>query len=303
MRMRLMTILAMITLTAVFAAAQGQPDFSKVEVKITEIAPSLYTLEGQGGTMGALVGPDGVFVVDAQFAPLTEKLVAAVRRVTEQPIKYLVNTHVHPDHTGGNENFGKMGVLLFSRDQLRDRLVRPAGNAPSAPAAALPKVTYDGPVTLHLNGQNIQLIPIRAAHTDGDTLVRFPAADVIFSGDFFRSAGYPNIDRALGGTLAGMLNGLGQTIGMMGPNTKIVPGHGAIVDRNFVTAHRDMIVTLRDRVAGLKRQGKTQQEVIAAKLTADFDSKVPGATAMTADRFIGQLYDELPAPVRAQGSN
>ena len=130
-----------------------------------------------------------------------------------------------------------------------------------------------------------------------------PAADVIFTGDFFRSMGYPNIDRALGGTLTGMLNGLGQTIGMMGPNTKAVPGHGPTVDRNFITAHRDMIITLRDRVAGLKRQGKTQQEVIAAKLTADLDSKVPGATAMTADRFIGQLYDELPAPVRAQGSN
>jgi cyclase len=303
MRTRWITILAMIAATAVVAAAQGQPDFSKVEVKITELAPSLYTLEGQGGTMGALVGPDGVFVVDAQFAPLTEKLVAAIRRVTEQPIKYMVNTHVHNDHTGGNENFGKMGVLLFSRDQLRERLIRPAGNAASAPPAALPKVTYDGPVTLHLNGQNIQLIPIRAAHTDGDTLVRFPGSDVIFTGDFFRSMGYPNIDRALGGSLVGMLDGLGQTIGMMGPNTKAVPGHGNIVDRTFVTAHRDMIVTLRDRVAGLKRQGKTQQEVIAAKLTADFDSKVPGATAMTADRFIGQLFDELPTPVRPQGSN
>ena len=298
------TLLAAVILIASAAIAQNaQQDFSKVEIKTTKISDKFYTLEGQGGTMGALVGPDGVFVVDAQFAPLTEKLVAAVRRVTETPIKYLVNTHVHNDHTGGNENFGKMGVLLFSRDQLRDRLVRPAGNAASAPPAALPKVTYDGPVTLHLNGQNIQLIPIRAAHTDGDTLVRFPASDVIFTGDFFRSMGYPNIDRALGGTLNGMLNGLAQTIGMMGPNTKVVPGHGTIVDRNVVTTHRDMIVTLRDRVAGLKRQAKTQQEVIAAKLTADFDSKVPGATAMTADRFIGQLYDELPAPVRPQGSN
>jgi cyclase len=303
MRMRLIGILVLIAGMSVAAVAQGQPDFSKVEVKITEIAPSLYTLEGQGGTMGALVGPDGVFVVDAQFAPLTEKLVAAIRRVTEQPIKYLVNTHVHNDHTGGNENFGKMGVLLFSRDQLRDRLIRPGGNAASAPPAALPKVTYDGPVTLHLNGQNIRLIPIRAAHTDGDTAVFFPGSDVIFTGDFFRSMGYPNIDRANGGTLNGMLNGLAQTIGMMGPKTKAVPGHGTTVDRNFITMHRDMIITLRDRVAALKRQGKTQMEVIAAKLTNDFDSKVPGATAMTADRFIGQLYDELPAPVRSQGSN
>src|SRR6202795_1931359 len=129
MRRQLTAILVLMAAMAVSASAQGQPDFSKVEVKISEIAPNLYTLEGQGGTMGALVGPDGVFVVDAQFAPLTEKLVAAIRRVTEVPVKYLVNTHVHGDHTGGNENFGKMGVLLFSRDQLRDRLIRPGGNA------------------------------------------------------------------------------------------------------------------------------------------------------------------------------
>ena len=303
MIMRFTAVVILAAALAVSANAQAQPDFSKVEIKVTQLAENLYSLEGQGGTMGALIGPDGVFLVDSQFAPLTEKLVAAVKRVTTSPIKFMVNTHVHPDHTGGNENFGKMGVLLFSRDQLRGRLVRPAGNAAAAPAAALPVVTYDGPVTLHLNGQNIQLIPIRAAHTDGDTLVRFAGLDVIFTGDYFRSMGYPNIDRANGGSLNGMLDGLATTIGMMGPNTKAVPGHGPTVDQTAIIAHRDMIVVMRDRVAALKRQGKTEQEVVAAKLTADLDSKVPGATQMTADRFIGQVYNELPAPVRPQGSN
>jgi cyclase len=301
MTMKVTAFFVMIAALALPAVAQ-QPDFSKVEIKVTEVAKDLYALEGQGGTMGALVGPDGVFVVDSQFAPLTEKLVAAVKRVTTSPIRFLVNTHVHPDHTGGNENFGKMGVLLFSRDQLRERLVRPAGNAQPAPAAALPVVTYDGPVTLHLNGQDIQLIPVRRAHTDGDTLVRFPGLDVIFTGDYFRSMGYPNIDRALGGSLNGMLDGLATTIGMMGPNTKAVPGHGPIVDRAALTAHRDLILVMRDRVAQLKAQGKTEQEVIAAKVTADYDSKVTGATQMTADRFIGQIYAELPGG-RPQGSN
>jgi cyclase len=153
-----------------------------------------------------------------------------------------------------------------------------------------------------MNGQDVQLIPIRRAHTDGDTLVHFPRQDVVFTGDYFRWLGYPNMDRANGGTLDGMLEGLATTIGMMGPNTKAVPGHGPIVDRNAITAHRDMIVAMRDRVAGLKRQGKTEQEVVAAKLTADYDSKVAGATPMTADRFITQIYQELPAPPK-QGSN
>lgn len=303
MIMRLATVVMLALTLAVSASAQAQQDFSKVEIKVTEVAQNLYTLEGQGGTMGALIGPDGVFLVDSQFAPLTEKLAAAVKRVTTMPIRFLVNTHVHNDHTGGNENFAKLGVLLFSRDQLRGRLVRPAGNAATAPAAALPAVTYDGPVTLHLNGQNIQLVPIRAAHTDGDTLVRFPGLDVVFTGDYFRSMGYPNIDRANGGSLNGMLDGLATTVGMMGPATKAVPGHGPIVDRTAITAHRDLILTVRDRVAALKRQGKTEQEVVAAKVTADLDSKVPGATAMAADRFVGQVYNELPAPVRPQGSN
>jgi glyoxylase-like metal-dependent hydrolase (beta-lactamase superfamily II) len=303
MTIRFTAIFIVLVATALSAPAQGQQDFSRVEIKVNELAPNLYSLEGQGGMMGALVGPDGVFLVDSQFAPLTEKLVAAVKRVTTSPIRFLVNTHLHNDHTGGNENFAKLGVILFSRDQLRQRLARPAGNAQPAAAAALPVVTYDGPVTLHLNGQDIQLIPIRRAHTDGDTLVRFPGLDVIFTGDYFRSMGYPNIDRANGGTLDGMLDGLATTIGMLGPNTKVIPGHGPTVDRTAIVAHRDMILVMRDRVAALKRQGKTEQEVVAAKLTADYDSKVPGATAMIADRFITQIYQELPAPLRPQGSN
>jgi glyoxylase-like metal-dependent hydrolase (beta-lactamase superfamily II) len=189
--------------------------------------------------IGELVGPDGTFMVDTQYAPLTDKIVAAIKKVSPGPIKFIVDTHVHGDHTGGNENFAKLGAVLFSRDQLRARLARPAGNGAPAPAAALPVVTYDGPVTLHMNGEEIQLIPIRAAHTDGDTLVRFPGLDILMTGDYYRSLGYPNIDRANGGTLNGMLEGLGTTIGLAGPNTKIIPGHGVTVDRAAVMAHRD----------------------------------------------------------------
>lgn len=284
--------LAGLLLAAASAIAQNNQDFSKVEIKTTKITDKFYTLEGQGGTIGALVGPDGVFLVDTQFAPLTEKIVAAVKKISPSPIKFVVNTHVHGDHTGGNENLAKLGAVIFSRDQLRGRLARPAGNAAAPPAAALPVVTYDGPVTLHMNGEDIQLIPIRSAHTDGDTLVRFPGLDILMTGDYYRSAGYPNIDRANGGSLEGMVDALGITVGYAGPNTKIIPGHGEIVNRTAVTAHRDMMLALRDKVAPMVKQGKTAQEILAAKPTAEFDSKVP-QPGTTGDRFINQLYAEL----------
>ena len=279
------------------AAAPAAPDFSKVEIKTTKITNNFYTLEGQGGTIGALVGPDGVFLVDSQFAPLTQKIVAAVRQVSGTPIRFMVNTHVHPDHTGGNENLGKMGVVIFSRDELRYRLAHPAPGANGAPgtpapAAALPVVTYEGRVTFHMNGEDAELIPIPRAHTDGDTMVYFPSSDVIMSGDFYRSIQYPNIDRANGGSLNGMLDGLGVLIGMAGPNTKIVPGHGPVVSRAEVMAQRDMILAVRDRVAQLVAQGKTQEEVLAAHPTADFDARVPNSKETT-DRFVTQLYAEL----------
>jgi glyoxylase-like metal-dependent hydrolase (beta-lactamase superfamily II) len=277
---------------AAAANAQNQPDFSKVEIKTTKITDKFYTLEGQGGMIGILTGPDGVFMVDTQFAPLSEKIAAAVKKVSDKPIRFIVNTHVHPDHTGGNENFAKMGAVLLSRDQLRARLIRPAGNAAAAPAGALPMVSYDGPVTFHMNGENIQLIPMPPAHTDGDTLVRFPGPDVLMTGDFYRSVGYPNIDRANGGTLNGMLDALGRVIGLAGPNTKIIPGHGPTVDRTAVMAHRDMIIAVRNRVAPMVRQGKTAQEIIASKPTAEYDAKIEQA-AMTSERFVNQLYAEL----------
>ncbi|OFW28320.1 MAG: hypothetical protein A3H97_00055 [Acidobacteria bacterium RIFCSPLOWO2_02_FULL_65_29] len=283
--------LAIALATGPLVFAQGQQDFSAVQIKTTKLSGSFYTLEGSGGMVGALVGPDGVFLVDSQFAPLSDKLVAAIKQISDGRIRYLVNTHLHGDHTGGNENFAKLGVTLLSRDELRARLAKPArGNPP--PAAALPIVTYRDRVTLHMNGEDIQLIPVPAAHTDGDTMVYFPGADVLMTGDFYRSIQYANIDRNNGGSLQGLLNGLGAIVNLAGPNTKIVPGHGPTVDKTAVAAHRDLVVAIRDRVAKLVSAGQTQEQVIAAKPLADFDAKVrePGTTG---DRFLGQLYAEL----------
>lgn len=270
-------------------APAPQQDFSKVEIKTTKLAENFYTLEGSGGTIGILAGPDGVFMVDTQFAPLTEKLVAAIKQVSDGRIRFVVNTHVHPDHTGGNENFGKMGVALLSRPQLRTRLA-----ARPAPAPALATVTYDAPVSFHMNGDEVQLIPVRTAHTDGDTMVKFVKADVIMSGDFYRQIGYPYPDRNSGGTVQGLIDGLQQMADAAGPNTKIVPGHGIVVNKTEVLAHRTMAIAIRDKVAALAKQGKTADEIVASKPTADWDAKVPqGAT--TSERFIRAIVAEATA--------
>jgi len=287
---RLLALAASVAL-APHLYAQGQQDLSAVQIKTTKVADNFYTLEGSGGMMGVLAGPDGVFIVDAQFAPLTDKLVAAIKQISDGRMRFLVNTHVHGDHTGGDENFAKLGVTILARDELRARLAVPGRGGPP-PAAALPILTYKDRVTFHMNGEDIQLIPVPAAHTDGDTMVYFPKADVLMTGDFFRSIQYPNIDRANGGSLQGMLNGLAQVVSLAGQNTKIIPGHGPTVNKTAVAAQRDLMVAVRDRIAKLVAQGQTQEQVVAAKVTADYDAKVEQA-GTTGDRFVGQVYAEL----------
>lgn len=272
-------------------AAAPQQDLSKVEIKTTKLTDSFYTLEGSGGTIGILAGPDGVFMVDTQYAQLTDKIVAAIKQVSSGPIRFMVNTHVHPDHTGGNENFARLGVTLLSSDQLRTRL---GSGARPSPPAALATITYDGPVTVHMNGDDVQLIRVRSAHTDGDTMVKFVKADVIMSGDFYRQIGYPFPDRNNGGSVQGLIDGLKQMADAAGPNTKIVPGHGTVVNKAEVLAHRDMAIAVRDKVVALVKQGKTADEIVAAKPTAEYDAKVPqGAT--TSERFIRAIVAEATA--------
>src|SRR5215831_13738877 len=276
--------LATVMTLVLTAPVRGQqpPDFSQVQIKTTKIAGNFYTLEGQGGTIGVLAGPDGVLMVDAQFAPLSDKIVAAIKQISDGRIRFLINTHVHGDHTGGNENIAKAGATILARENLRARLAKPApgpNGQPGAPAPpmALPVITYDSPLTIRMNGEEVQLIPVPVAHTDGDTMVYFPTANVLMTGDFYRSTGYPNIDRANGGTMNGMLAGFDLIAKIGRADTKIIPGHGAIVDKAAVTAHKTMMLAVRDKVAALAKQNKTQDEVVAAKLTAEFDAKVPGA--------------------------
>jgi cyclase len=277
------------------APAAAPPDYSKVEIQSTQLAPNFYRFEAVGpvlvGNAGAFTGPDGVFLVDAMFPQLNDKLVAAIKKVSDGRIRWLVNTHHHPDHSSGDPNFGAMGVTIMSRDELRGHLA--SGNNPMAPAG-LPVITYKNPVTMHINGDDVQLIPVMNAHTDGDTMVYFPKADVIMTGDFYRSIQYPNIDRNNGGSLKGVIDGLNAVVALAKPSTKIVAGHGPVVDKTAIVANIELINTIRTRVAALVAQGKTQEEVIAAKPLADLDAKVQ-QTGTTGDRFLGQVYAELKA--------
>jgi glyoxylase-like metal-dependent hydrolase (beta-lactamase superfamily II) len=296
------------------AAAQAI-DYNTIEIRTDKIAPNLYMLSGSagldpahedaaGGRIGVLVGPDGVFVVDAQYAQLADKVLAAVRRISSAPIRFLVNTHVHRDHTGGNAYFARLGATIFARAELREEMGRPRtpDGSPAVDPAGFPVVTYGmgGPLRFHLNGEIVDLIPIRAAHTGGDTSIRFENANVIMIGDYYRNFGYPFIDIANGGSLRGMLEALDATMKMAGADTRLVPGHGTIINRADLVPYRDMILAIAASVQQLIAQGKSEREVIAAHPTGPYDSKVPGGllpagAGTSADRFVSELYQELKA--------
>jgi glyoxylase-like metal-dependent hydrolase (beta-lactamase superfamily II) len=298
--MRVLLAVALAALVAVPAAAQGQQDFSKVQITTTRISNNFVALDGQGGRIGVLYGPDGIFMVDTQFAPLSDKIMAAIRAVSDQKIKFVVNTHVHGDHTGGNENFGKTGATIVARPLLKQRLIKPnppanGGPAPAgAPAAAIPGYIIDERTRMTMDGETIDLIPLPVAHTDGDTAVKFKKNDVLMTGDVFRSLGFPNIDRANGGSLKGMLAAFDVLIAASDAKTKVLPGHGPITNRAGLIAHKKMALALRDQVSKMIAQGKTQEQIVAAKITNPYE-KQTGNAAGTGDRFIGQLYAELKA--------
>ena len=269
-------------------AAPAQPDFAAVQIKVHKVAGNFYYLEGQGGNVGVLVGDDGVLMIDDQFAPLTEKLVNAVKTISKKPIKMLVNTHVHGDHTGGNENIGKMGIEIIAHDNVRARLIKGVNGAAPAPSIALPVVTFGDTISLHFDGEDLEVAKLPPAHTDGDSYIKLTKADVIHVGDVFRTVGYPLVDGPNGGTVKGTLAALQKIIDMAGPNTKILPGHGVVSTRDDMVAFRDMVASLQTKISDMIKQGMTLEQVLAAKPTADLDAKLGSP-----DRFLTLFYNAL----------
>lgn len=279
------------------------PDFNTIEMTTSRLRDNVYAIEGgPGANVIALVGQDGVLLVDAQYPELTSKIVKAIRAITDKPIRFLIDTHVHPDHVGGNENFAKMGVVVLGTDQIRERLLHGlpdlAGYRLPAPPIAAPMITYTGRVTIHIDGEAVELVPVPHAHTDGDTLVHFPVANLIMMGDLYwneEGHGYISRDGALGGSIKGIIDGLGVAIGIAGPDTKIIPAHGTPTGRKSLIAQRDTLIEIRNRVQRLVQEGKSVDQVLAAHITSDFDAQVPGGQR-TASRLVRQIYEDLKSP-------
>ena len=293
------TLLAACALLAP-AMAAAQRDLSKVEIAAKRLGDGLYVLEGAGGNMAVSVGEDAVFLVDDQYAPLTEKIVAAIAKLTPKPVRFVLNTHWHGDHTGGNENLGRAGAIVVAHDNVRRRMSVEQFNeafnskTPPSPTGALPVVTFSGgTVTFHLNGEELRAIHAPNAHTDGDTIVHFVKADVIHSGDIVWNGLYPFIDASSGGSVDGTIAACDRILGMSTERTRIIAGHGpSLVSPAEVRAYRDMLATVSARVKALVAQGKTLEEIKAARVSAEFDEKW-GKSFIKPERFAEMLARPL----------
>jgi glyoxylase-like metal-dependent hydrolase (beta-lactamase superfamily II) len=291
--------LAVALALAVPAAAQP-PDFSQVEIKAEKVAEGLYMLTGRGGNIGLSVGKSGSFLVDDQYAPLSDKILAAVKAITPDPVRFVVNTHWHVDHTGGNENMGKAGAFVVAHENVRKRMSAEHFNAvfqrttPPSPEGALPVVTFAEGVTFHWNGEEIRVYHVPPGHTDGDVIVHFVKADVVHMGDlFFNGLNYPFIDVSSGGRVDGVIGAADRVLAAVGDKTRIIPGHGPLATKVDLVVFRDTVKLLRDRIAKLKAEGKGKDAVIAAKPTADYDARW-GQGFIKPDVFVGLVFDSLP---------
>jgi cyclase len=300
-----------ITLLLLFAAlaplrtvAQLPDGFYDVELRVVPVAGRVHMIQRPDGfaNVGVFVGEEGVLLVDSQFEPYAEDLVSAVRKLSDGDIEFLINTHVHPDHIGGNAPLATGGVLIFAHDNMRVRMLErrsrfPRGNGgffPQAPVEARPFVTYDDRITFHFNGEEVRVFLAPPAHTDGDTFVHFPESDVLHLGDVFRTTSYPIIDVYNGGALAGTIEALDLAISLTGPETKVIPGHGVeVVGRQELVQFRDMTVDISKRVRELIAEGKTLDEVMKAKPTAAYDEQWGKVASWTANDFVPVVYHQL----------
>jgi len=262
-----------------FGAIAQQRNFDAVQIKTTQVAPGIYMLEGEGGNIGVSAGEDGVFLIDDQFAPLSHKIMTAVKAVSEKPIRFLMNTHWHGDHVGGNENFGKAGTVIIAHDNVYKRMSVGGAitmlkqNYAPYPKAALPTVSFSQSATFHLNGDDVKSTHLPPAHTDGDSFVRFTKANVVHTGDVFAAYRYPFIDPESGGSVKGVLRAIDVILPTIDDNTKVIPGHGGLSSKKDVLAYRKMVATVIAKVEPMVKSGKTLQEVIDAKPTKEFDEE------------------------------
>ena len=284
---------------AVFAAAaSAQQDFSKVEIQTEKLADTVYMMTGAGGNLGLSVGEDALFVIDDQFAPLTPKIQAAIASLTPKPVKFVLNTHWHFDHTGGNENLGKAGAIIVAHENVRKRLstegfIEFLGmKTKPEPKIALPVATFARDITFRLNGDELVVTHAPRAHTDGDSMVRFGKSNVVHMGDTFFNKLYPFIDTSSGGTVAGVLAAVDGVLKTADDGTKIIPGHGPLASKADLKVYRDMLAAVSGNIRGQIKAGKTLEQVIASKPTAKYD-EVWGKGFLAPEKFVEMLYKNL----------
>jgi len=293
--MRFLGVLVIASLAG--SAASGQEaDWNAVEVRAVLVRGGIHVITGQGGNIGLCVGADGSFLVDDQFAPLTDKIVAAVATVTEDPVRFLVNTHWHGDHTGGNENFGERGAIIVAHANVRRRMsteqVRTLlrqDTTPPSPPGALPRITFTDEVTFYWNGEEIRAFHVDNAHTDGDSIIHFQDADVFHMGDTFFNGTFPFIDTDLGGNVEGVIAAAEKVLALSKGTTRIIPGHGAVASPDDLRAYRDMLIAVRDRVRAMVNEGRSIDEVVATRPQQTFLEAWTGND----ERFVRSVYYSL----------
>lgn len=265
-------------------------DLSKVEIKTEQVAPGVAVLFGAGGNIGVSYGEDGTILIDDQFAPLTEKIQTAVSTLGAQPVKFLVNTHWHYDHTGGNENLGKAGAVIMAHDNVRVRMAAGQGDQKPSAKVALPVVTYADGLKLHLNGEEVRVIHMPAGHTDGDSIVHWTKSNIIHMGDlFFLRMSFPFVDASSGGNVRGVIAAADKVLAMADDQTKIIPGHGAVATKADLKQYRDMVAEIVSKVEISAKAGKTLEQIKAERPADGYGVKADGF--ITADRFVETVYN------------
>ncbi|HZX24710.1 MAG TPA: MBL fold metallo-hydrolase [Woeseiaceae bacterium] len=306
MKWRLMMAAAAAATAMAAGPVQAQDDMADVEIGVTDLGDGLYLLTGRGGNMGLSVGEDATFLIDDQFAPLTPKIRAAIAELTDQPVKFVFNTHWHFDHVGGNENFGETGSVIVAHDNVRERMSKDQfleafnREVPASPPEALPVVTFNDRVTFHLNGETIRAFHTPHAHTDGDSVIHFDGANVFHMGDTFFHKMYPFIDASSGGSVNGVIEAANAVLAMADEESVIIPGHGPIAGRDDLRAYRDMLATVRDSINAMIADGMSLEQVQAANPTADFDAMHNEMGMFEPAQWVGLMYGLL-APAEDAG--